>query len=48
MYGKHNAIRKTFLVSKLPEESILKSEIKNCFEDPNKYLEINPHMVIGI
>lgn len=42
-----NKMKRSFVVSKLPEDSELKKEINTCFEDADKYLKINPAMVIG-
>ena len=39
--------KRTFVVSKLPEESHLKAEMNKYFEEPDKYLKLNPYMVVG-
>jgi len=39
--------KKTFLVSRLPEDSPLRQEIKMSFDDADKYLKVNPFMVVG-
>jgi hypothetical protein len=39
--------RKTFIVSKIPEESHLQSEIRHSFEDADKYLKVIPAMIVG-
>lgn len=49
-YQNHSAShknKKTFIVTKLPEESPLKKDIRTSFEDAEKYLKVIPSMVIG-
>ena len=38
---------KTYFLSKLEKENKLNQEIKGNFDDPNKYLSINPNIIIG-
>lgn len=38
--------KKTYLVSKLSDEDQL-FQIKNCFEEPEKYLKMHPKMIVG-
>ncbi len=47
MHYFKNETKKTYMVSKLPEESNLHKLIRTSFEDPNQYLQINPSMIIG-
>jgi hypothetical protein len=47
MHYSKNETKKTYMVSKLPEESNLHRLIRSSFEDPNQYLHINPSMIIG-
>jgi hypothetical protein len=37
----------TFVISKMQEDNELKKEIRTSFEDVDKYLKVNPSMVIG-
>ncbi len=37
----------TYILKKLENESHLKEEIKKSFDDPTKYLSVNPNMIIG-
>ena len=39
--------KNTFIVKKLEHENFLNEEIKNNFDDPTKYLSINPNLIIG-
>ncbi len=39
--------KKTYLISKLPENSPVRSEIKSSFEDVNKYLKVDRKIIIG-
>lgn len=42
--GKKN----TFILKKLENENQLREEIKRSFDDPTKYLSVNPNLIIGI
>lgn len=48
LFNKLSSLRpkKTYLVSKLQDETKLE-QIKTCFEEPDKYLRLNPKMVVG-
>lgn len=46
-YYNYKRNKKTFLITKLPDESELTKEIKISFEDPEKFLKINPSMIVG-
>lgn len=37
----------TFIIKKLEQQNLLNDEIKKSFDDPNKYLSINPNLIIG-
>ena len=40
--------KKTFIISKLKENSNINEMIKEGFEDSTNYLKINPNLIIGI
>jgi len=40
-------IKKTYLISKLPENSPLRNELKSSFEDVDKYLKVDTRIIIG-
>ena len=39
--------KNTFILKKLENENQLQEEIKRSFDDPTKYLSINPNLIIG-
>lgn len=39
--------KNTFILKKLENENKLQDEIKMSFDDPTKYLSVNPNMIIG-
>jgi hypothetical protein len=42
-----NATKRTLIVSRVPQNSNLNKEVHSCFEDPEKYLKLNPYIVVG-
>lgn len=40
--------KNTFILKKIENENQLKEEIRVGFDDPTKYLSINPNLIIGI
>ncbi len=40
-------LKKTYLISKLPENSPLRNELKSSFEDVDKYLKVDNRIIIG-
>ena len=39
--------QKTYLVTKLPDNSPLRNELKSSFEDVDKYLKVDNRIIIG-
>ncbi len=39
--------KKTYLISKLPDNSPLRSELRSSFEDVDKYLKVDRKIIIG-
>lgn len=39
--------KNTFIISKLAQKNLLRDEIQHNFDDPNKYLSVNPNLIIG-
>ena len=39
--------KKTYLISKLPENSPLRNQIKSSFDDVDKYLKVDRKIIIG-
>jgi len=39
--------KSTFILKKLENENNLNDDIKKGFEDPTKYLSVNPNLIIG-
>jgi hypothetical protein len=44
---KNRSNKKTYIVSKLPEDSNLKAKIESAFDNADEYLKINNKMFIG-
>lgn len=39
--------KRTLIVSRVPQNSDFDSEFHSYFEDPEKYLKLNPYIVVG-
>jgi hypothetical protein len=43
----NSAKKNTFILKKLDHNNNLSEEIEKTFEDPTKYLTVNPNLIVG-